>query len=146
MNVLGMCPFFPLQVFTLKFPSPSLATVDRTVSMAHNVSPIALRHHLLQRACVHVLRCKEPTATWASTTSRPSVVHPRFCKGTDTQNVLSISCWSKWKPTFWKQQWFQLGEDCTTCRTRLGHLASWAFFLLWHSCSMGCRARVPSCL
>ena len=29
-----MGPSFLLQVFTLKFPSPSLATVDRRVSMA----------------------------------------------------------------------------------------------------------------
>ena len=51
-----MCPFFLFQVFTLEFPSPSLATVDRRVSMAHSLSPVAPRHHLLQRACVHVLR------------------------------------------------------------------------------------------
>ena len=41
---------------------------------------------------------------------------------------------------------FKLGEDCTTWRTSLGQLASWAFFLLWHFCSMGRRARVPCCL
>ena len=26
--------------------------------MAHSLSPVAPRHHLLQRACVHVLRCR----------------------------------------------------------------------------------------
>ena len=46
------------EVNLYKFPSPSLATVDRRVSVAHSVSPTALRHHLLRRACVHVLRCR----------------------------------------------------------------------------------------